>query len=203
MKNSNKIYVILTDTGTVFNRLIKMYTKDPYNHVSIAFDPDLKEVFSFGRKKEHNPIIAGFARENMDHMLFKNANSAVFELECDNPAAYWKVRKYVRKFELNEENYRYNLLGVLALMFKINIERNDAFFCSQFVASIFEYSGIPLFDKPCVFVTPGDFMDASDLQLVYNGRLGDYRKMLAQQSTLHHVVEELDKPEMNPALSEI
>lgn len=200
MKENNRIYIVLTDTGTVLNRLIKMYTKDPYNHVSIAFDSELKEVFSFGRKKMHNPIVAGFARENMDHMIFKKANCAVFEMECANPLDYWRLRDYVRKFELNQENYRYNFLGFFGVIFNINIERNDAFFCSQFVASIFEYSKIPLFQKPCVFVTPGDFMSAPALRLVYSGRLGDYKTTLMRQSALTCVVEELDKIEMNNAL---
>lgn len=196
MKTNDKLYILLTDTGTVLNRLIKMYTKDPYNHVSIAFDPELNEVFSFGRKKMNNPIIGGFVRENIDHMLFRNANCAIYELDCSDIMAYWRVREYIRKFELNQENYRYNLLGLLGVMFHVNIERNDAFFCSQFVASIFEYSGIPLFAKPCVFVTPGDFMTASSLKLVYSGRLGDYRMTRHQKAISAQLLNELESAEM-------
>lgn len=202
MKTNDKLYVLLTDTGTMLNRLIKMYTKDQYNHVSIAFDSELNEVFSFGRKKMNNPIIGGFVRENVDHLLFSNANCVVYELDCDNPVTYWRVRQYIRQFELNQENYRYNLLGLLGVMFHINIERDDAFFCSQFVASIFEYSGIPLFSKPCVFVTPGDFAMSPALRLLYSGRLGDYRTIMKQQSVLSHVDRSLEKTELHTVLHE-
>lgn len=195
MDNSQRLYIVLTDTGTVLNRLIKMYTKDPYNHVSIAFDEGLHEVFSFGRKKMHNPIVGGFVRENMDHMLFRNANSAVFEVECEDPMAYWLIRDYIHQFELNQDHYRYNFIGLLGVMFHINIERDDAFFCSQFVASSFEYSGIPLFRKPCIFVTPGDFLTAPSLRPIFYGRLGDYlQKHRKHVKGLIKNPSELDSP---------
>lgn len=34
--SNQKIYILLTDTGTLFTRLIKLYTKKPYNHASIS-----------------------------------------------------------------------------------------------------------------------------------------------------------------------
>jgi hypothetical protein len=192
----DKLYILLTDTGTVLNRLIKMYTKDPFNHVSIAFDQELREVYSFGRKKMHNPIIGGFVRENVDHMLFRNANCAVYELDCTQPVTYWKIREYIRQFLLNQDNYRYNLIGLFGVMFHVNIQRDDAYFCSQFVASIFEYSGMPLFSKPCIFVTPGDFTEAPALRLIYSGRLGDYRSALRKSLSTQKMMGKLSQQEM-------
>ncbi|USK36883.1 hypothetical protein LIS77_13090 [Cytobacillus firmus] len=61
--SNQKIYILLTDTGTLFTRLIKLYTKKPYNHASISIDPELKEVYSFGRKTAKNPFIGGFVKE--------------------------------------------------------------------------------------------------------------------------------------------
>lgn len=51
MSRDKEIYVLLTDTGTVLTKIIRSFTKDPLNHASIAFDQDLNEVYSFGRKK--------------------------------------------------------------------------------------------------------------------------------------------------------
>lgn len=50
-----KVYLLLTDTGTFFTKLIKLYTKKPYNHASISFDSELSEVYSFGRKRLEIP----------------------------------------------------------------------------------------------------------------------------------------------------
>ena len=51
-----KIYLLLTDTGTMFTRMIKLFTQEPLNHASLAFDDNLVEVYSFGRKKYEKPF---------------------------------------------------------------------------------------------------------------------------------------------------
>ena len=50
------VYILLTDTGSLFTRLIKRFTNSPYNHVSIAFDKSLNTLYSFGRKHPYNPF---------------------------------------------------------------------------------------------------------------------------------------------------
>ncbi|MEM5591749.1 hypothetical protein AAHH67_08270 [Niallia circulans] len=66
-----KVYIILTDTGTLFTRCIKFFTRKPHNHASISFDPQLNEVYSFGRRKPSNPFIGGFVKENVQHSFFE------------------------------------------------------------------------------------------------------------------------------------
>src|SRR5690554_467422 len=65
------IYILLTDTGTLFARLIKRFTDAPYNHASIAFDAELKELFSFGRKNPTNPWDVGFVEENVSEGTYQ------------------------------------------------------------------------------------------------------------------------------------
>ena len=36
-----KIYIVLTHTGTLLSRLIKAWTKDEFSHVSISLDEKL------------------------------------------------------------------------------------------------------------------------------------------------------------------
>ena len=59
-----KIYIILTNTGTVISRIVKIYTRKKYGHVSIALDKKLKNMYSFGRLKATNPFIGGFVHES-------------------------------------------------------------------------------------------------------------------------------------------
>ena len=59
-----KIYIVLTDTGTLLSKAIGLYTRKDLNHASIAFDEELKEMYSFGRKQRHNPFVGGFVKEN-------------------------------------------------------------------------------------------------------------------------------------------
>ena len=59
------IYILLTDTGSVLTRVIKRFTNNPYNHVSIAFEEDLNKLYSFGRLQPNNPFFAGFVEESV------------------------------------------------------------------------------------------------------------------------------------------
>lgn len=50
MTSKKDVYIVLTGTGTAFSGFIKWFTKADLNHASIAFDSELREVYSFGRK---------------------------------------------------------------------------------------------------------------------------------------------------------
>ena len=66
-----KVYILLTDTGTLFTRVIRLYTKADYNHVCIGFDRSLEILYSFGRKNPSNPFIAGFVNESIRRGIYK------------------------------------------------------------------------------------------------------------------------------------
>src|SRR5690625_7059982 len=75
------IYFIFTDTGTNLSRIINFCTRQSLNHVSIGFDKDLNEVYSFGRKNPKNPFSGGFVREDIRGAFLKNANCAVYAFQ--------------------------------------------------------------------------------------------------------------------------
>jgi len=76
---SKKIYVILTQTGTVPAKIIKFITKAPYNHTSITSDEGLYEIYSFCRKFKRTPIPAGFVNES-DVGVFEMFNNVPCEV---------------------------------------------------------------------------------------------------------------------------
>lgn len=81
------VYILLTDTGTLFTKSIKKYTKAPYNHASIAFDPTLKEMYSFGRKNPSNPINGGFVKEDVytgTYSKYPDTTCVIYKLEVSN-----------------------------------------------------------------------------------------------------------------------
>lgn len=59
MSADPSVYIMLTNTGTLFTKLIQGYTKAPYNHASISFNRELSELYSFGRKHPANPLNGG------------------------------------------------------------------------------------------------------------------------------------------------
>ena len=87
-----KIYIVLTHTGTLLSNLIKLYTKNDYSHVSLAFDEDLNEMYSFGRLYTYNAFIGGFVREYLDKgtfKRFKNTTTSVYEVIITDENIYW------------------------------------------------------------------------------------------------------------------
>ncbi|WP_257350677.1 hypothetical protein [Pseudalkalibacillus decolorationis] len=172
MRNKH-VYVLLTDTGTLFTRMIKLYTKCPFNHASIAFDNKLEELYSFGRKDQSNPFVGGFVKENIETELFRRAKCAVYRCSVTE-FEYHLLRRNIQKYERSERDYKYNLLGLFGILFNIEINRKNAFFCSQFVATLLDENGLSVVDKPLTLVTPNDFKVACQLSLVYEGELRIY-----------------------------
>ena len=58
----SKIYIVLTYSGTVLSKLIKIYTQKEYSHVSISLDENLKQMYSFGRLNPYVPFVGGFVQ---------------------------------------------------------------------------------------------------------------------------------------------
>lgn len=170
-----KGYILLTHTGTFLTNLIKCYTKKAYNHASIAFDSELTEVYSFGRKYANNPWIGGFVREDLRSELFSRATCAVYSFEMTD-VQWKKMKQYIETFEAQKERYHYHFLGLFGFLLKRPIHRKNAFFCSQFVATVLAAAGIASFQKPCALIAPYDLTEVPGIQLVFQGKLSDYLK---------------------------
>ena len=66
-----KIYIILTYTGTILSKIVKIYTRRENSHVSISLNEDLTKMYSFGRLNPYNPFSGGFVHEEIDKGTFK------------------------------------------------------------------------------------------------------------------------------------
>lgn len=168
-----RVYILLTDTGTVFTKLIKLYTKKPYNHASISFDSELSEVYSFGRKTANNPFVGGFVKEDIRKGLFKQADCAIYSFTVSE-VQMQKISRYIKEIEAQKENYRYNFLGLFGFILNKPIKRNKAFFCSQFVASVLKECNIIDFEKSPSLIAPNDLQKRTEFQFVYEGKLKTY-----------------------------
>jgi hypothetical protein len=175
-KKRKTVYVLLTDTGTLFTKIIKWFTNAPYNHVSIVFDEKLDEIYSFGRKYPRNPLIAGFIREDVyfgTYRYFYNTRCLLSKIDVSSKE-YIRIRNVIQSFNNNKDIYSYNLLGLVGVAVRRPINQRNKYFCSQFVAEVFEKSGLNLGDLPSALVTPNDFLMHPRFELVYEGRLYDY-----------------------------
>jgi len=58
-----KIYIVISQTGTILSKIIKLVTKKEYNHASLSMEGSLEKMYSFGRKDPYNPFIGVFVIE--------------------------------------------------------------------------------------------------------------------------------------------
>ncbi|MNP29980.1 hypothetical protein D3C76_1230300 [compost metagenome] len=121
----------------------------------------------------------------MNGELFRDATCAVYSCKV-NSQVYYNIRNQILHMERNHDQYKYNLIGMFGLLLNVQIKREHAYFCSQFVASVFETSGVHLVNKSCLLATPGDLVNAPDLQLIYAGQLRPY--ILPKRLTIKRIV---------------
>lgn len=165
-----KVYLLFTDTGTLFTRMIKLYTKRTYNHASIAFDDHFQEVYSFGRKKPSNPFIGGFVKEDIRNALFLNSQCAIYSFWASKEQIN-NMKKVIYAIEKEQERYKYNLTGLITYTFNKPSQRKNAYFCSQFVAHVLKEGAGVDFDKPTSLISPYDLQCMDMLKLEYEGPL--------------------------------
>jgi hypothetical protein len=171
-------YVVLTQTGTIISKGIRLYTRAPYNHSSISLSRDLRSMYSFGRKTRYNLLNNGLIEEGFDKGLFPyfpNTHCRVLEMPVAD-AEYEAMRSLLDRFFADRERYRYNLVGMLSIPFNLRAGREDHFFCSQFVSFVLNESAAwrrdPLVTKPM------DFCEFPNARVVYEGNFQAYRNVL-------------------------
>ena len=114
-----KIYIVLTHTGTTLSKIIKTYTKDEFSHVSIALDNKLQEMYSFGRLHPYNPFWGGFVHEYIDKGTYKRfykTMARVYSYEVTEEQ-YEKLKNNIKQIEANKEDYKFNIVGLVAVGF--------------------------------------------------------------------------------------
>lgn len=171
---SNEIYMVLTQSGTKISQTIRLFTRKPYNHASLADDATLKNMYSFCRRY-NRPLPAGFNREYVGAGVFGRFEiipCEIYRIELTEK----QRRTYeatIRYFISHQTDLDYNILGLGAILVNKNLPRKYKYLCSQFVAYVLNEIGITL-NKPVFLNTPDDLRYLSGAKLIYSGELNRY-----------------------------
>lgn len=170
-----KIYIILTYIGTILSKIIKCYTGDEFSHVSISLDPQLKQMYSFGRLNPYNPFWGGFVHEGINIGTFKRfskTRAKIYSLEIEDEQ-YEKLKYTIFYIKKLRKYYKFNTLGLFAVGFKIKIRSDKSFYCAEFVKYVLEQAKIQTALPD--LVKPEDFKQIKNLKPEYDGYLRKYR----------------------------
>ncbi len=172
---NRSIYILLTNTGSLFSTAIGFYTRQRFNHVSIALNDDFKAIYSFGRKHPKNPIVGGFVNE-IETQIYEyfNGTRCIVLKKRVSAEKYARILESINKFETDKYIYSYNLIGFAGFIVNIPIKRQNAFFCSQFVGEVLKQGGVNFTNKPSELVKPSDFLGHDKFEEVYKGDLIEF-----------------------------
>lgn len=167
---------MLSQSGSLISRFLKLITKDDFNHVSIALyeQPDI--MYSFGRRFCYYPFWSGFVMESASFGTFKrfhNTRAVVLRLEVTTDK-YNCIKNQITDMIKKQYRLHYNYLGVLFSLFNINIHTKNSFYCSQFVKYILEKNGaLSENTLPCIS-KPIHFLEIEGTTKIFDGKLKDF-----------------------------
>ena len=171
---TKKIYIVLTYTGTVLSKLIRISTKAEYSHVSLSLDKKLNKMYSFGRLNPYNPFIGGFVHEGINigtFKRFKKTKTEIYSIEITNKQ-YNKIKQIIKDINKNKKSYKFNRLGLALALINYRYERKNKFYCAQFVRYLIDSANIDASFSNAV--RPMDFKKYNNFNLLYKGILKNY-----------------------------
>ena len=171
------VYIVISQTGTLLSRFLKLVTKAEYNHASISLVPDLTTMYSFGRKNPYNPFWAGFVTESARFGTFKRFSKTrivVLDIAVSDEQ-YQAIQRRINTMMLLKQHYHYNYLGLWLAGLRIRYRQKRCFYCSEFVKDILEKQEIRGVRQLNPIVQPIHFLSLPTAKQVYVGLLREYR----------------------------
>jgi hypothetical protein len=146
-----RLYIVVSHTGSAASDIISVFTNKNYNHASLAFDRELKTILSYNGGNNVYP--PGMNPEMLADFVKKgDASILVYSLSC---SAEQKAKVLQQIRDINENGSAYNMLGLVTK----RSYRPNIMFCSQFVYRMLELVGLAYFKKIEGRVEPTDFVE--------------------------------------------
>lgn len=171
------LYIGLVNTPGLFATIIRRYLKIPYVHVVLGLDEKMEEAYSVGRRFINVPVIAGFEKENLSKIerKYPQADYKILRLEC---TAEQKKRIKEELEDAYEKRYQihYAIIGLLFLVMQKEFYQKNYHTCASYLSYLLEKYEVLDFHKHFSLVTPKDFYNLSDLQVVFEGKIGELER---------------------------
>lgn len=174
--NSKRLYIVISQSGTLPSKMLRIVTGAKYNHVSISLADDLGTMYSFGRRRTYNPFWGGFVMESPHAGTFKRfPDTKIILMSIPITEEQRKrIETRLEKMYKHRFDYRYNYLGLLLAGIRIYKKFKRHYYCSEFVREIlveFKIDGAK--DLPRI-IHPMEFEEMSSAKEIYRGLLRDF-----------------------------
>lgn len=137
------LYMVFSATPYRMGRAIRMLTGETYNHVSVALDEDLTQMYSFARRYYRTPFYGGFVRETKSryHLGRKSAQICLCKVPV-HPEQYEAITQTLLEMHQKEDQYLYNHLSVWTALFHRPVKVKNAYTCVEFCNEILNLAGM-------------------------------------------------------------
>jgi len=129
-----KVSILLTKYLDPLSSLVYYVTGRGYTHISLGLEEEEADrYYSFNFK--------GFCVETIEKHRRRGVDKSIYYQIEITDESYQILKETIQQFEENREVYRYTKAGVLFAMLHMPFQRNNYYFCSQFVAELLIVSG--------------------------------------------------------------
>lgn len=168
------IYIVLTYTGTIVSKIVKLYTRKKYSHISIGLDKELNELYSFGRINPNNPFRGGFVKEEINggtFAKFKKTKAIVYSMKVKEEEVE-NIKSKIEEFKANKDKYKFNLIGLFLVSINVKYQKENRYYCAEFAKLLLEENCENI--KLPNIIKPMDFLELDNLNFVYEGPISKY-----------------------------
>lgn len=168
MNDQKYLYVLFSATPYRMGRMIRLVTGEPYNHVSIGMEEDLKELYAFARRYYHTPFYGGFVTEH-PYRYHHNGDTAQIRLyRLPISREQWQqLQQRLHHMRSHPNRYLYNHLSALLAPLHRKVTVRDAFTCAEFTVSVLQQLGYDFSTKK--FYSIGDIAEKLEPFRFYDG----------------------------------
>ena len=177
----NCIYIVVSQTGTILSKTIRLVTGAKYTHASISLNASLNTMYSFGRIRQRNPFVGGFVLESPETGPFRR----VFDIPIVVIAipittdTYNALRKYLENMYQMRYFYRYNYRGLILAAVHRGCHSPYRFYCSEFVQDVLFRFQLLSADQLRDAIHPIHFLNISGGHVIYEGTMRHYIENIA------------------------
>lgn len=133
------LYLMLSHTNTGMGKLIRCFTHNRYNHVSLTLDPELQRFCSFARYAQDVPLAGGFVAESVERLLCDGGPVPVrlFRVELDR-AQEERVARLFARADDRSSGLIYDSLGALLSVWHIRSRIPGAYTCLGLASAVLQ-----------------------------------------------------------------
>ena len=144
MKN---LYVIFSSTDLKIGKMIRVVTRNQYNHCSVCLREDLSRFYSFSRVYRSNPLIGGFVVESPCRYTLSSRTRLKIVTVPLPDEKFAEVKALIRDMHEHGDEYVYNYFSAAVYPLGKRFYRNNAFTCAEFTNYVVKTAGITMPQK--------------------------------------------------------